>query len=377
MGQSLQKLIFTLFLWGAGVGISSAQSSKVFFVGHSLSDQIPDMVQSLSNDHPEMDFDWVYQWIPGAPLRWQWQRKSADDYNPSPPHYYGFYHPTHGLRSGTHNTLVLTEGVPRSAGPWGIEETMIYADSFYRYATDFMPMIRVFINEVWHCIQSGTPTGCDYDVDSNPWRQRLTDDLQMWESVVEYLNHKYSPQIPVCLIPAGQGLARLHDEIEQGTVPGLTSVYELFSDDIHLNDIGKYFVACIHFAMIHNSSPVGLTHQLNNWWGGGFEAPELEQARRFQEIALMTVLDYPNTCFKGGTSSTAALTGSEIQSNVFPNPASTNLQIDISEGSIWAIYDSQGRKILIGKERTINLSSLPSGLYFIHWEGTSRSFYKN
>src|SRR5690606_32121012 len=116
--------------------------------------------------------------------------------------------------------------------------------------TGFRPDIRVYLYEVWHCIHSGTPTGCMYDIDSNPWRQRLDDDISMWEEVTKHLNTKYDPEIPVCLIPGGSGLARLYDYIEEGKVPGYDDISQFFSDDIHLNDEGKYLIACIHYATL-------------------------------------------------------------------------------------------------------------------------------
>ncbi|HMU05804.1 MAG TPA: hypothetical protein PJ990_19355, partial [Saprospiraceae bacterium] len=36
------------------------QEVKAFYIGHSLSDQIPDMVQSLADDHENTEFDWAY-----------------------------------------------------------------------------------------------------------------------------------------------------------------------------------------------------------------------------------------------------------------------------------------------------------------------------
>lgn len=284
---------------------TNAQTPKAFYVGHSLSDQIPDMVQSLSNDHSEVDFSWVYQSIPGAPLRWQWERLYAQDYYPIDPHYYGFYDETHGLAAGDFDILVLTESVPRY---WDIiEDTYQYADSFFNYAMAYNANLRVYLYEDWHCILSGTPTACDYDIDSNPWRQRLTDDLPMWESVVDTLNARYHPDVPVCLIPAGQGLAALYDSIQIGAMPDISSINDIFSDNIHLNDVGKYYVACIHFAMIHETSPVGLTNQLQVWWGGNFEAPSPALALKFQEMAWTVVNNYPNSCL------TTTNTGTRVQ----------------------------------------------------------------
>lgn len=186
---------------------TKSQEFNAFYIGHSLSDQIPDMVESLANDIFVTKFDWTYQGIPGAPLRWQWDRKNERDYNTIDPHYYGFYDENEGLPTGEFDVLVLTEAVPRYGDL--IKETYQYADSLARYALQYNPETKIYLYEDWHCIKSGTPTGCDYDVDANPWRQRLDDDLPMWESVVDTLNARLSPSNQVCMIPAAQALARL------------------------------------------------------------------------------------------------------------------------------------------------------------------------
>jgi len=289
-------IIFALCLWGVCISKNLPAQIQAFYIGHSLTDQVPDMVKSLADDHAQVSFNWVLQSIPGAPLHWQWGRMAADDYTPIPPHYYGFYHPTHGLPNGNFNVLVLTESVPRINESWSIGATYEYTELFAEYATDFNPNTQVYIYEVWHCLESGTPTGCDFDFDSNPWRQRLEDDLPMWESVVDHLNNELQLNQEVCLIPGGQGLARLYDEILLGTVPGISVIADLFSDNIHLTDQGKYFIACIHFAMLTGQNPIGLTHQTQVWWGGDFEAPSPELALRMQEIAWETVTSYPNSC---------------------------------------------------------------------------------
>lgn len=359
------KPLFFLSLLSVWSALVIAQTPKTFYVGHSLSDQIPDMVQSLSNDHASVDFNWVYQSIPGAPLAWQWNRKNELDYTPIDPHYYGFYDETNGLPAGNFDILVLTEAVPRY--PAIIEETYAYADSFYTYAIQYNPDIQVYLYEDWHCILSGTPTGCDYDVDSNPWRQRLADDLPMWESVVDTLNARFSPANPVCLIPAGQGLATLYDSIAVGSVPGITNIESLFADNIHLTDIGKYFIACIHFSMIHQTSPEGLTNQLQVWWGGDFEAPSPELALKFQQIAWQVANDYPRSCLN----TTETITAKENWNiTVAPNPFVNNVVID----SPWdnykgEVYDCRGQLQYSfegnSTSQTIQLSDLVSGVYFV------------
>ncbi len=294
MPKKLLLLVSTSFF----ISIINCQTQKTFYIGHSLTDNIPEMVKSLSDNHGSVALNWRYQSIPGSSLEYQWTRKDPpNSYTSTPPAFYGFFHPTEGLPAGNFTSLVLTESVPRNTSSiYSIPYTYRYADSFFNYANTLNPNLQVYIYEVWHCLNSGTPTGCAWDVNSNPWRQRLTDDLPMWESVIDTLQVRYNPQVNVCLIPGGQGLARLYDSIQVGAIPGISNINQLFSDDIHLTDVGKYFIACIHFAMLHHTSPVGLTNQLYNVWGGAFTAPTPAQALKFQQIAWLTVNNYPKTC---------------------------------------------------------------------------------
>jgi hypothetical protein len=89
----MHKFLLGYFICLFGIVKLNSQNVKAFYIGHSLSDQIPDMVKSLSDDHPTVSFnDWKYQSVPGAPLRWNWQAKDRNDYNINPPYYYGYYH---------------------------------------------------------------------------------------------------------------------------------------------------------------------------------------------------------------------------------------------------------------------------------------------
>ena len=355
-----------------------AQDVHAFYVGHSLSDQIPDMVKSLAEDHSNTTFDWVYQSIPGAPLRWQWDRKDEQDYIPNPPHYYGFYDEYGGLPTGNFDALVLTESVPRYGSL--IEETYEYADSFFVYSSVYNPQIKVYLYEDWHCILSGTPTECDYDVDSNPWRQRIDDDLPMWESVVDTLNSRFNPNDPVCLIPAAQGLAQVYDSIEVGAMPDLNAIEDLFSDNIHLNDIGKYFVACVHFSTIFETSPVGLTNQLQVWWGGDFDPPSPELALKFQEIAWQVATDYEHSCV-GSVVNIQQAQNHQQNLKLYPNPVKNELFILTgSENSEIVLKSvicaSSGQVILKSYSDHIDLSDLSSGLYYLVQEKEVAKFIK-
>jgi hypothetical protein len=56
-------------------------------------------------------------------------------------------------------------------------------------------------------------------------------------------------------------------------------------DQIHLNDLGNYFVALVHYAVLYHRSPVGLPHRLLKGDGTPADAPAPETARLMQEVA--------------------------------------------------------------------------------------------
>lgn len=285
---------------------------KAFYLGHSLSDGVSEMVWGLANSDDEAMFDYGYQRINGTPLRHQWNQYLLreneyylDDIDREmmkvfdsavvdrATHLYHFFDDHDGLLSGTYTHLVMTESVPRYYGEgWGsIEDTYRYVDSFYNYARQFNPDVKPYLYEVWHCINSGTPTGCPDDKDTSPFRKRLEDDLLMWESVVDRFNSN-NPQQPLQLIPVGQGLGRLSDAIDRGEVPGVKSVNEWFTDDIHVNDTLRYFSACIHYAMLFDRSPIGLTGELRHLDGQPFVGLTTGVASKLQKIAWETVQAY-------------------------------------------------------------------------------------
>lgn len=276
-------------LFGVSEHLADGSSVKPFYIGHSLTDYIPEMIASWTN------MDWGFQSIPGAPLRWQWQRMAAADLGSYPPHEVTFYDPDYGLPRGDYSALVLTESVPRNSE--NIEDTLDYAGRFVDYALKHNPASRIYIYEVWHCVYSGTRKDCGEDFDSRTWRQRLDDDLPMWNSLVADLNRRFDTVQPICLIPGGQGLARLYDAMMAGTVPDLKQIEDLFEDDIHLNDIGRYFVSALHYGILFQESPVGLKHQVYNQWGGLFAGPNQQQATRLQQIALDTLVE-DSPCFQ-------------------------------------------------------------------------------
>lgn len=367
MKWRIMQFLTIIILSLQAINIQS-QQEDIFFVGHSLSDYIPEMLESFGEDKgPAIDYG--YSQIIGSPLHYQWGcLADPSRWNGNFPDgkIYAFYDPVDGLPTGRYDHLVLNEGVPRLNNEWGIQETYRYVDSFYLYASEYRPDIRLYISELWHCLRSGTPTGCDYDEDSNPWRQRLDDDLPMWESAVDFINDKYQLQTKAILIPSGQALATFYDSIEAGKIQGIQHIDQVFEDDIHGNDTIRYLVACVNYASITKRSPIGLTNQPKRWWGGDFGYISRNLAVQLQTIAWQTVCQYPHngiSCHTTGTS-VAQINGLSF----YPNPSNGSVWFSVDAGTQIEVFSPDGvliwRKSVLHGEQLFQLNN-PPGMYLI------------
>ncbi|MGL1903136.1 MAG: hypothetical protein OCC49_13430 [Fibrobacterales bacterium] len=287
---------------------SYSQSINAYYIGHSLTDYIPSMVNRLSEEHSSVQFDWEFQSIPGSPLSYHWGKMAEN--NPSTrPHSHSFFEENDGLPAGDFDAFIMTESVPRNLN--NLKNTYPYADNFYLYAEEHNPGIQVYVYEIWHCLPNGIGADCAHVPAEEAWRQKLVDDLDVWERIVDSLNVAHSPGNPVCMIPGGQGLIKLYDAVIAGELPGISQMDALFEDHIHLNDIGRYYIALIHFAMLHNQNPQGLSNELRTQWGGTYsEIPTSAQAVVLQRLAWETVNEYPRTCLSGAISSSAQTSSS-------------------------------------------------------------------
>ncbi|MFC6584908.1 hypothetical protein [Sulfitobacter aestuariivivens] len=223
------------------------------------------------------------QIINGAPLRYNWDHSGSAE---------GVDARTVLAEGGTTH-LILTEAIPLD-GHLQWSETSLFAQAFAGLALSARPDARVYVQETWHSLKSGTGVAVEHDPGADvAWRIRLDRDLPKWEHLVAQVAAvRGANEDRVGLIPAGQAMARLYDQIAAGEVAGLTDIAALFSDDIHLSDLGHYFVAMVQYATLTGQSPLGLPTDFSDRWGTAFDAPDPDLARALQRIAWEAVQAY-------------------------------------------------------------------------------------
>lgn len=256
--------------------------ATVLLVGHSLvSPTLPVYMEAVTAAAAGRAAQVDYQVINGAPLGFNWQQShNAEGVDGRA-----------ALATGVYDVLVVTEGIPFHSVRAEWSGSVGDALNWHELATGANPQARTYMYETWHDLRSGT--GADYGTDHFghiPWRERLDVALDDWEYVVDQVNARRSPgSQPMRIVPAGQAMALLHDEIARGAVEGLDDIRGLFADDIHPNDTGWYFIAMVHFAALYDRAPVGLPAALVSPRRGPLPAVDPDLARELQWIAWRAV----------------------------------------------------------------------------------------
>ena len=300
--------------------------AQILFIGHSLvGPTLPVMLEEAYRaDGITVQVD--AQIIDGAPLKTNWDQVSEVK----------GINARVALSNGAYDTVIMTEAVPL-AGNIKYNKSAVYAWKYYDLAVSNNPETQVFMYETWSSLKADTDSFNKGDPNASAaWRGRLDQDYRLWKGIVDYVNLKRPAYVkPMALIPAGQAMAMLHDEIAAGNLPDLETIYDVFSDDIHLNYIGLYFVALVHYAATSDNTPVGLPNKLTS----ERPAPEFiisdKLALGLQKIAWEAVQ------IEGGFVVTALQTENSLQDVTVENGATkiTNpsLALGLTGIADWAI----------------------------------------
>lgn len=253
---------------------------KVYHLGHSLvARDMPAMLQQLAGAGHEYrsQLGW------GTSLAQQLKGPDAINGYAQENNHPRFQPLDEALADPDYDVLVFTEMI-------GLREAVIYHNSteavtrLITQARAANPNLAFVLYETWHPLD-----------DKGDWLARIPEDrAALWEPAL------LAPAIraagaPVHIIPAGTIIAELVREVEAtpGGIGGMTSRQDLFSDNIHLNDLGHYLVALAHYATLYRNSPEGLPYRLLRADGSPADAPSPELAARMQQVVWRVVTSSP------------------------------------------------------------------------------------
>lgn len=254
--------------------------TDALFVGHSLvGPTLPTLLEAALRQQGEAAHVEA-QIINGASLAYNWDHAAAAEGVDAKAR----------LTSRATDALILTEAQP-IIGNVKFSFTAQNIANFAGLALAANPETRIYLYETWPSLNSGPGKASKDDPEAGtPWRERIALELPVWEGVVSQATELSGH--PVALIPAGQAMGHLADEIRAKSIPGLTRIEDVFSDDIHPNGKGLYFIAMVQSAVLTGKSPEGLPAKLTRAWTSRDAVLTDEQARRLQQIAWAAVQAY-------------------------------------------------------------------------------------
>lgn len=249
------------------------------------------------------------------------------------------------LALGQTTALILTEAQPLAAHlQWS--DTAGRVAAYADLAVQSRPDVTVYLYETWPSLDSAPGRVAEGDPDAGiAWRERLIRDLPLWQAVVTDASAKGTP---ITLIPAGQAMGLLSDQIDAGRVPGLTSIRDVFSDDIHPNGVGRYFLAMLHTAAISGKSPEGLPAKLTRSWQSRDAMITDDLATVLQRLAWQALQsDIPKAALMTGATEaalpvTAAAPHPETPvppTPTFPTITNPNLSLGLSGVNDWSVQN--------------------------------------
>ena len=255
----------------------------VYHLGHLLVGRdMPAILAQMTGGSYALQLGW------GASLQqhWQGQVPGFAEENASP----AVRPAREAVGSGDYGAVVLTEMTELKDALRYHKSARALAD-WADLARAASPDVRIYLYETWH-----RPD------DPAVWEARVAQDRRaLWEDQLLRPAMARGGVGTFHVIPGGTVLAAVVAAAEAGSIPGVTDRRDLFSDGIHLTDLGAYLIALTHYAMITGQSPVGLPAPLASADGAEIDLTQFKALAILQTLVWMVVQSDPMTGVAGPT----------------------------------------------------------------------------
>lgn len=304
--------------------------------------------------------------IPGSPMRYRWEHPTNDQ--------------DARLHINRYELLCITELATLCIE--GENTATWYQDCI----NDQKKYLSLFANNAWMNGNDGQGAATllwtnwmSIDGSNGPFRLMLDKSGGEWERMQDYANEKKPAGAPpIYIIPGHKMMARLYDDVETGKVPGIQQFSQFFVDNIHVNELGAYAIAMIHYACIYNKNPLGLPNNLISNPSAGTPIPSPALAEYLQKMIWEVVTSYPRTGIKDNTIKSEDTLHDDIC--VYPNPATTQLHLctysDRSTNSRCNVFNIFGDLVMVSEQQSIDISHLPTGMYIVKIGSRKLKFVK-
>lgn len=283
---------------------------RVYFIGNSVTDTIGYKALAEMAEARRHKMIWGRQMIPGAPL--PWILNNIDKGITEPP----FGHPTQAFSDFEWDAVSLQPFDRRlhdtSGGkPDGdVEVCQIFIDMALKKS----PNAQIYIYSRWPRITK-QGKGFNFDKDAfnatsgkvdlaklgdiddytDRWTSKWKGGYDLTNETRDYFERllneirKNKPEMkkPVLLVPVGDVMNELHKKMKAGEIPGYKSIYEVYADSIHLNNVGRFIVGTTFYATLFKEDPTGINP-------APFKVTDAALAKTIQQTAWKVVSENPD-----------------------------------------------------------------------------------
>ena len=249
--------LFTMLVhWvGSCAGLSCAQESKslrVYFIGNSVTDTINYGGLEKLAAARGYRLVWGRDTIPGAPLEWIWEHP-LQGFQQVP---FGYF--PQALTEHSWDVLCLQ---PFDRHIEGNKGDLAMVRKFVAMALPKSPNLQVYVYARWP--RRDQDGALDY---GRQWLRKYTGGWDNSNETKDYFERLVAElrralpglKKPVLMVPVGHVMHELDRRMRAGQMSGISRIDQVYRDQIHLDHVGRYIVACTFFATFYGQDPTGL-----------------------------------------------------------------------------------------------------------------------
>ncbi len=281
---SLISIIFTTVL-SFNSARAQMDSLRVFFIGNSVTENLkPEGFEGIVRSS-DKHITWGWNVIYGQALSYIWEHSGEGFIEPP---YNGF---NNALSDYQWDALTLQPYQRKINGNDGDLASVL---KFLELAKVESPGIQIYIYQRWPRLPAGVEATAQtwdslwlrkYDTETSA----RYDSRDFFETLTDSVRANQSDTNKCLMIPVGEVMYRLNQEMKNGNMPGYSNIWQIYYDDIHMKGIGSYIIAATYYATLYQSDPRGISAPgLYGWFNP-------EQKNLMQQTVFDVIMDYKDS----------------------------------------------------------------------------------